>query len=405
MRRRTLLLGAPLGALGLAACTDRGDESSTGPAPAAAVENTEPVILGEEAPVVDHAELRLPLEMSPMIVVDPGWTSTPLELDGIFLGYREESEHLRFLAVEEDGTLLWHADRPLTCMGFSLTRDADGAAVAVLADAAPTEDALARMTLSAYDLHSAQLLWGPVEAPGPQAAVGLVYAEPTDAPMGQGGPRTALSGATGEPLLAEQDLGPDEQILGEHLGSVLRIAGQELVLSGLDASETWRAPVPAGIDPARVRLLGTIDPNTSFAALGDQGVAGAVIDLADGHVVAEDARAVARDHVLARTVVASGTTVRGLDDDGTEAWVHEDPEALQLVSAGERLAYALRPEEGTLVVLDTGRGLMVQPYDVDRTGPLAVPEVFSAQTAAAVRIEERRILVTTRFDEDYGLRS
>src|SRR5699024_7303834 len=122
--------------------------------------------------------------------------------------------------------------------------------------------------------------------------------------------------------------------------------------------------------------------------LGDQGVAGAVIDLADGHVVAEDARAVARDHVLARTVVASGTTVRGLDDDGTEAWVHEDPEALQLVSAGERLAYALRPEEGTLVVLDTGRGLMVQPYDVDRTGPLAVPEVFSAQTAAAVRIEE-----------------
>lgn len=57
------------------------------------------------------------------------------------------------------------------------------------------------------------------------------------------------------------------------------------------------------------------------------------------------------------------------------------------------------------MVLDTNQGLMVQPYDVDRTGPLAVPEVFSAQTAAAVRIEERRILVTTRFDEGYGLRS
>ena len=118
--------------------------------------------------MVDHAELRLPLEMSPMIVVDPGWTSTPLELDGIFLGYREESEHLRFLAVGEDGTLLWQADRPLTCTGFSLTRGADGAAVAVLADAAPTEDALAMMTLTAYDLHSAQPHWGPVEHRGPR---------------------------------------------------------------------------------------------------------------------------------------------------------------------------------------------------------------------------------------------
>ena len=405
MRRRTLLLGAPLGALALGACTDRAEESSPGPAPAPAVENPDPVILDEEATVVDHAELRLPLEMSPMIVVDPGWTATPLELDGIFLGYREESEHLRFLAVEEDGTLLWQADRPLTCTGFTLTRDEDGGTVAVLADVAPTEDALAGMTLTAYDLRSAEHLWGPVEAPGPQAALGLVYAEPTDAPMGQGGPRIALSGATGEPLLAEQDLDPGERILGEHLGNVLRIDGQELVLSGLDAAQTWRAPVPAEIDPARARLLGTIDPNPSFAALGDQSGAGAVIDLADGHVIAEDARAVARDHVLARTVVASGTTVRGLDDDGTELWVHEDPEPLQLLSAGERLAYALRSEEGTLVVLDTNEGLMVQPYDVDRTGPLAVPEVFSAQTAAAVRIEERRILVTTRFDEGFGQRS
>ncbi|MDN6400776.1 MAG: hypothetical protein L0K01_10035, partial [Brachybacterium sp.] len=63
-----------------------------------------------------------------------------------------------------------------------------------------------------------------------------------------------------------------------------------------------------------------------------------------------------------------------------------------------------RPEEGTLVVLDTNHGLMVQPYDVDRTGPLAVPQVFSADTAAAVRREEQYFLVTTEFDENFGLR-
>ena len=56
------------------------------------------------------------------------------------------------------------------------------------------------------------------------------------------------------------------------------------------------------------------------------------------------------------------------------------------------------------MVLDTNRGLMVQPYDVDQDGPLAVPHVFSADTAAAVRIEEQCVLVTTEFDENFGLR-
>ena len=41
---------------------------------------------------------------------------------------------------------------------------------------------------------------------------------------------------------------------------------------------------------------------------------------------------------------------------------------------------------------------------VDQDGPLAVPHVFSADTAAAVRIEEQCVLVTTEFDENFGLR-
>lgn len=404
MRRRGFLAGLPLGLFALTACDpERGEPDAPPPAPA--VEHTEPVLIGELAEVVEHTEVRLPLEMTPMVVVDPGWTATPLELDGVFVGYREEESYLRFLAVEQDGTVLWRADRPLTCTGYVLTRGAESEPIAVLADlAAPAEDAISAMTLTAYDLRTAELLWGPVEAPGPQAALGLVYAAPTDEPMGAGGPRTALSGATGKPLLAEEDLSSGSRILGEHLGTVLRTEGAELLVTSTDGEELWRSPLPTGVDAARARLLGTIDPTTSFAVIGDQDSPGAVIDLADGSVIAEGANAVARDHVLEVTVVVSGTTVRGLEDDGTEKWTHQDPEPLQLLCAGERLAYAVRPEEGTLVVLDTNHGLMVQPYDVDVSGPLAVPQLFSADTASVVRAEEQYFLVTTEFDENYGLR-
>ena len=156
MRRRGFLVGLPLGLLGLGACGPDGGEPAA-PTPAPPVEHTGPVLLGERAEVVEHTEVRLPIEMTPMIVVDPGWTSTPLELDGIFLGYREEETHLRFLAVDQDGTLLWRADRPLTCTGYVLTRGAGHSPVAVLADlAAPAEGALSTMTLTAYDLRTAE---------------------------------------------------------------------------------------------------------------------------------------------------------------------------------------------------------------------------------------------------------
>lgn len=402
MRRRSLVAALPVGLVALGACV-RDDPGADTPPAASPVQDPTPVVRGEQAPVVDPAELRLPLEMTPMVVVDPGWTSTPLELDGIFLGYRDDQDQLRYIAVDQDGTILWEADRPLSCTGFTLTRSAEDTPVAVLADLAPAEDAVAAMTLTAYDLRTADEVWGPVDAPGPQAGVGLVFAAPSDAPMGETGPRSALSGSTGGVTLVDADLA-DGRILAEHLGTILCTEGAELLALSIEGEELWRLPMPTGIDPLRARVLGAIDTNTSFAVIADQESAGVVLDLSQGSVIADEALRVARDHVLEITVVASGSTVRGLDIDGVEQWTHDDPEELDLISAGERLAYAVRRGEGTLVVLDTNRGLMVNPYDVDLEGPLAVPEVFSAETAAAVRIEEKRCLVTTAFDENYGLR-
>lgn len=222
--------------------------------------------------------------------------------------------------------------------------------------------------------------------------------------MGAGGPRIVLSAATGEPALAEDDL-EGGRILAEHGGVILHTADTELVaLAAADGSELWRTALPGGLDPQRARIVGAIDPTTELAVLGDGDGPGAVLDLSDGSLLAEEADAVARDHLLDVTVVASGTVVRGLEPDGEEAWRHEDPEELVFVSAGGRLAYAQRPEEGTLVVLDVGQGVMVHPYDVDVQAPLGVPEVFSLEGAAAVRVETARLLVTTELDENFGMR-
>ena len=87
-----------------------------------------------------------------------------------------------------------------------------------------------------------------------------------------------------------------------------------------------------------------------------------------------------------------------------ERTADEHPDSPALVLGGERLAYAVRREEGTLVVLDTLQGLMVNPFDVDSSAPIAMPELFSADAAAVVRAGERRCLVTTVFDEHFGTR-
>ncbi|MGP5078666.1 outer membrane protein assembly factor BamB family protein [Brachybacterium alimentarium] len=403
MRRRSLTLALPLGLVVLAGCDPAAPAGGSKSPPHVDVDPA-PTVLGELATAVDVASLRLPLEMTPMIVVDPGWTATPLERDGIFLGYSDAGDRLRFRAVDQDGTVLWEAQRPLSCTGYSLSADADGRAVAVLADSSVRDDGTFATSVTGYDLRTAEELWGPVDVPGPQAAQGLVYTAPEDSPMGSSQPRTALVAGTGEVAVTEDELG-DGRILAEHGGSIVRTDGAELVVaSAATGEERWRTDLPRGVDAARAGIGPRIDPNTGYAVLAGGNDGGTVLDLADGAVIAEGADHVARDDVLDVTVLAAGKTLWGVEADGTEAWRHEDPEQLRFITAGERLAYALRDEEGTLVVIDTSQGKMVQPYDVDQEGPLGVPERFSADTAAAVDVSGTRYLVTTRFDEDFGTR-
>src|SRR5699024_12745445 len=103
MRRRDLALSPALGLLMISACESSvagaGQDAPTSARDIAV--DPEPTVLGERAEPLDVTELRLPLEMTVMIVVDPGWTATPLERDGLFLGYRDEVDRRRFIAAAQ----------------------------------------------------------------------------------------------------------------------------------------------------------------------------------------------------------------------------------------------------------------------------------------------------------------
>ena len=398
MRRRALLAAAPLAA-GLVACdSDRTADSGT------AVVTVDPAVTQREEPLeqIDPASVNLPLDMTAMAVVATDWTATPLHLDGVLLGYGDEGEHLRFTAADQQGTLLWEALRPLACTGAALSRDRDDRAIAVLPDVSAEDGRIAAVSLTGYDLATAEILWGPAPVPGPQAAPGLVFAGTGDQPMGEGGPRVALDAGTGELALAEEDL-EGGRILAEHLGMVLHTEGGDLVAtSATEGTESWRITLPARLDPQEVHIRGAIDPDSGLAVVAATNEAGAVIDVRDGRVVSSSALHACYDHATQMTVLATGATVQGVSDSGSEQWRHDDPEQLELIGAGERLAYARRSEEGTLVVLDTSRGIMVHPYEAEVDGPLAIPELFTAEAAAVVRTADQRFLVTTEFDEEYG---
>src|SRR5699024_2552439 len=257
---------------------------------------------------------------------------TPLERDGIFLGYSDDGDRLRFRAAAQDGTLLWQAQRPLSCTGYCLSADADGTAIAVLADTASGGDGPPATSLTGYDLRTAEVRWGPVEVPGPQAAQGLVHSAAEESSGGSSPTRTALVAETGEVALTEEEL-DGGRILAEHGGTIVHTQGADLVaLSATDGEQQWRVALPEGLDPQRVGIGPRIDPNTGYAVLGDDSGAGTVIDLADGHVIARHADQVGHDHVLDVTVLAAGTTVRALDADGAESWRHEDAEQLRFLT-------------------------------------------------------------------------
>ncbi|WP_413452719.1 hypothetical protein AA0Y32_09310 [Georgenia phoenicis] len=339
---------------------------------------TEPAVLEERAaPSEEVDEGSLPLALSGLPVLDPGWDQVPQELDGLLLGldHPEDGEPLRFVAAREDGTLLWQAERPPSCTGFTLSRAGDRP-VAVLTDLAPGQDTMSETSASAYDLATGELVWGPVEVPGPLQGPGTVFAAPAPgAAMGETGPRVVLDPATGEVVADEED--GDAVVVGEYGGLVLTAADGTLTADGPGTS--WEVPLAdLGTGPEPAALPG-VDPPPGTALLGAPGEAlGVLVDLATGEVLTTGVRDAVTEPISGTLVTLEDATLVGRPDG--EHW-ERPAEGMALSAAGNVFAYLRSDTAVRAVNVVTGADAVA--YDDGVTDP-AVPVLVTEGGATVV---------------------
>src|SRR5690606_24131462 len=78
----------------VAACTPAGSPSESAsaaaskqpPAAAQATPTRTPHAPADQPPIVQTSDVRMPLALEDAVVVDPGWTDVPHELDGVLIG-------------------------------------------------------------------------------------------------------------------------------------------------------------------------------------------------------------------------------------------------------------------------------------------------------------------------------
>lgn len=347
---------------------------------------TEPVPVGQPATAADVPATSVPLALSDLPVLDPGWDEAPQELDGLLLaiGHPEQAGGpVRFIAAREDGTVLWQAERPPSCTGFTLTRDGERT-IAVLADVVPGTEHLSEITASGYDLATGERLWGPTPVPGPHQGPGTVFAAPAPgAAMGETGPRVVLDPATGQVLATD-----GAAVVGEFAGAVLTAADGELMASGTREWSVGLTSLGLGDDP--VALPG-VHPPTGTVLLADRGDStGVLLDLQTGELLAADVAAAARDPFSGTLVTAGAGTVTGLRE-GDEPWQREVPGA-RLLTAANVLAYLQVGDAVQVLNVVTGEDAVA--YDDDAAQP-AVPLLVTAG-GATVLAADGPVLVPTR---------
>ena len=347
-----------------------------------------PTIVSEPAPSSDAvAEIDLPLALSGLPVLDPGWDQVPQELDGHFLGliHPEGDEPLRFVAARDDGELLWQAERPPSCTGFTLSR-ADGVPIAVLMDVEPGDETLTEVSATAYDLATGDLLWGPVPVPGPHQGPGAVFAAPAPgAAMGSTGPRAALDPATGEILVDEA--AQDVVVVGEYDGVIVTAANGTLRAQG---AATWEAPLAdVGLTAPPVARAGVTPPEGTALLVEPGQNAGPLIDLSTGEMLAEGVRDAAREPVSGTLVTLEGDTAVGYPASG-ERWEHP-AEGARISAAGNLFAY-LRTDSAVRAV-NAVTGELATAYDEATTSP-AVPVLVTASGAAVVEGMDLALVAT-----------
>lgn len=403
--RAAALLGVLVLALG--ACSTPPDQDPAGAAetsPAVSIDS-EPAQVQTAAEEADLEAIHLPVHLTSLISVDPHWDTPPQVHDGVFLAPGEQGGKLVFSAVEADGTVLWTAQRPLSCSGFALT-SADDRPLAVLTDLSapgesddagasgdtgPTGPSLGTTTASAYDLHTGEQVWGPVEVPGPHQGPGLVFAERSDEPLGDTGRRVALDAATGERRHE------DEHVIGEFFGTTVTAEEGEITASASGSSEDlWSTQVPSATTAEDAAAL--VSPPTNRlppgrALIGSPEGGYDLWDLTSGKTLTGGVDDAMFDVMSKTWVVVREDELAGLDIHGEELWSIDATGEPTLLGAGGVMAYILTDEEN-LEIYNVVTGNTARVYDPLEEGATAIPLAFTESGATAIDTGTELLLVT-----------
>lgn len=388
--RRGVVLAALIAtaSLVLSACAASGPAGTTDTAPQQDLAR-EPTA-GPDPATYETSGLRLPHQVQGSRFVDPVWGVAPQHRDGVFLAPVENDGHLTFTAVDSSGATMWTAERPLACAGFTLATGPDGAPIAVLNDTTSADGAISQITATAYDLRTGTRVWGPVNVPGPLQGPGLVYAAPPPEAMGDTGPRTALDPATGSVIASEAD--GSAPIVAERNGTV--VLHDDTHLRAIDAAGTvtWETQVPTGIDSLRASPTST--PSDDTVAIGTGTSGSAVIDVANGQVLAASVTSAVLDESTSALVFTDDTRAWAVGaTTGDVLWEREAAPESRLTAAGGAQVY-LRDGDA-IHVLNAVTGKAVPGYESALGGDIVVPVAISSTGAAALDHAGRVFLATT----------
>jgi len=362
--------------------------------PADEPEPSQPARVGESLPELDATGFRLPFHLQGQVMVRTPWDVLPQHREGVFLAPGEQGGALIFTAVDAEGTVLWAAERPPSCTGFALTTTSAGRDLAVLTDVAAGtgSESLASTTASAVDLRTGEEVWGPVDVGGPHVGPGLTFAAPADAPMGAGGPKVVLDPDTGQ--VAVSEAGDDVRVLGDFGGTILVVEEGDLVARSADGQEeNWRVDVSEhGWTASDLAPVAGAGNNSDLALLSVGDDSRAVLNLADGSVLAEDVSDVATDETTGTRVVVEESDVLAYDGEQNELWAYGQAEPATITGIGGVMVY-LRSGDAVRVH-NVLTGEVAEAYDPDGEGEILVPAVIAVNGASVVIGSEGYHLVT-----------
>lgn len=264
--------------------------------------------------------------------------------------------------------------------------------------------AVATTTASAYDLHSGEQVWGPVDVPGPHVGPGLVFGEvaPGGA-LGASGPRVGLDSATGEVTASEEDL-DGARLVGEYHGTFLLVDNGHLVARDThDGRERWSVALAdlelAGVD--QIAAAPDSEPGPGLALVGAHEPGYALVDVADGTILAVAVQDAQTDLSTGVHVTVAHDRITGHHPDGGMIWDHPAERAMQIASAGEGVLYLLAGDRVTTHYTATGEPADV--YQSANVGQPALPRYSDASGAAVLQTSQGLLLATTSSTELAGV--